>query len=156
MSLKGLDAHMQLGEKLKAARKAGSYTQKAFADLLDVPASTYSNYENGNRIPPADVLERAAEALKTPLRSLLSVDTGPSPLLSFFDWLLAVGYDVVIYEEEEWRTVNLRDTASHQLHMITDDDLDDMRDKVAAFTRFQVAEIIAKRAAEMDGEPNAT
>ena len=43
---------------------------------------------------------------------------------------------------------------SYELFSITDKELDEMGDRVAAFTRFQVAEFIAKCKAEKDGEPS--
>jgi len=156
MSLKDLGAYFQLGEKLKDARKTSGQSQKEFAAMLGIPASTYSNYENGNRIPPAAILQKVADVLKQPVHVLFSLDAPPSPLPVFHDWLESVGYDVVLYEDEEQQSINIRDRATRELYRLTDQELDMLQEKVAAFTRFQMAEFInAQKSAKKGGKGNA-
>ncbi|NLJ95878.1 MAG: helix-turn-helix transcriptional regulator [Clostridiales bacterium] len=48
---------------LKLARKTRGYTQDEIAKLLNIAKSTYCHYENGNRKPNIDTLERIARIL---------------------------------------------------------------------------------------------
>ena len=156
MGLKELGAYLQLGEKLKNARKTSGRSQKDFAAALGVPASTYSNYENGNRIPPAAVLNKVSEILKIPMHNLFSIGDPPAPSIVFHDWLSSVGYDIVLYEEEDWRSLNIRDRSTWDSYALSDSELDLIREKVIAFTRFQIAEFInARKPLKTGGNINA-
>ena len=152
MSLKRLGAYFQLDEKLKNARKASGQSQKDFALALGVPASTYSNYENGNRVPPAAVLQKASEVLKIPMHDLFSIGDPPSASVVFHDWLSSIGFDVVLYEEEEWRSLNIRDRSTWDTYSLTDQELDVIRDKVEAFTKFQISEFMKSHKSSKAGE----
>ncbi len=55
---------MDIGLRLKAARKAASYkTACAFAKQHNIPISTYSQHENGKRVLNADILLQYGELL---------------------------------------------------------------------------------------------
>ena len=55
---------MDIGLRLKAARKAASYkTACAFAKHHHIPVSTYSQHENGKRVLNADILLQYGELL---------------------------------------------------------------------------------------------
>ena len=142
MGLKDIGAYFQLGDKLKNARKASGWAQKNFAIALGVPASTYSNYENGNRIPPAAVLQKAAEVQKIPLHDLFSLNDPPAQAAVFHDWLLSCGYKVVLYEEEGERILSIKDNTTWDTYRLTYQELEAIQSKVAAFTRFQIVEFI--------------
>lgn len=62
MGNKDLGEYMQIGEAIRSARRAAGLTQRAAAAKLQIPVSTYSNYENGHRTPKTDTLERIAAA----------------------------------------------------------------------------------------------
>ena len=145
MGLKELGAYFQLGEKLKKARKTSGQSQKDFASALGVPASTYSNYESGNRIPSAAILQKVSELLKIPMHDLFAIGNHPTPPIVFHDWLSAVGYDIVLYEEDDQRSLNIKDRETWDTYNLSDSELDALRDKVVAFTRFQVVEFINMR-----------
>lgn len=49
-----------LGERLKEAREKLGYTQKAFADLTEIPLPSLKDYEGGKSIPGGDALARIA------------------------------------------------------------------------------------------------
>lgn len=51
-------------------RKAKGLSQKAMADLLGLPYSTYCEYENGRKSIPATVAEKIANILKKSVDSL--------------------------------------------------------------------------------------
>lgn len=56
----------EFGKRLKEARLDASLTQDELAKIMDVSKSTISMWENGNRIPPVDVVFPLARALRKP------------------------------------------------------------------------------------------
>lgn len=59
-----LNEYVKVGMKIKKIRKSKGITQKKMAeDILNIPKSTYSNYENNNRVPDNETLEKIAAAL---------------------------------------------------------------------------------------------
>lgn len=73
---KTLVAYFNLKEKLKKLRiEKGYKTKKEFAKAVGLPYTTYSNYENGSRVPSMDNLERIAKTLGITVNDLcLSLD----------------------------------------------------------------------------------
>ena len=63
------------GENLKRIRKERRMTQEEMAEKLHTSKQVISRYENGQRIPRADVAARYAETLNVPLSSLISERT---------------------------------------------------------------------------------
>lgn len=63
MSNKDVSNMIRLGDKLKKYRMLKNKTQREIADKLKIPYSTYSNYENGNRIPNEITIENIAKEL---------------------------------------------------------------------------------------------
>lgn len=64
-------------------RRAKGFSQKAFAEALNIPVSTLSNYENGHRRPSIKTLAAMASVLGVDLQQLvpnqkyLEKDTNP-------------------------------------------------------------------------------
>lgn len=52
---------MRLYERLKELREEYHKTQKEIADYLNIKQNTYSQYENGKRQVPNDILIRIAD-----------------------------------------------------------------------------------------------
>lgn len=50
-----------LSDKLKELRKTNKITQQKIADKLNIPQTTYSNYEQGIRTPDNETLCRLAD-----------------------------------------------------------------------------------------------
>lgn len=63
MTRKAIDRYLGIGENIRRLRKARGYTQKGFSEKLGIPVSSYSNYENGNRVPDMDIIQKIASAL---------------------------------------------------------------------------------------------
>ena len=63
------------GMRLKSLRKEHDITQAEIADLLGVSATTITNYENGNRKMPIDMVVRIAD--RYPLAHLDHVPPKP-------------------------------------------------------------------------------
>lgn len=60
----------KFNEYLTKLRKSRVYTQAQMAEKLGISRSTYTNYENGNRTPDFEVLERISEVLACSLDEL--------------------------------------------------------------------------------------
>ena len=60
----GVNEIIKIGNQIKAVRKARGISQRDFAKKLNIPVSTYSNYENNNREPDSETLIKIAAALK--------------------------------------------------------------------------------------------
>ena len=62
---------IKIGDKIKRYRKQKNISQKKMAEILKIPYSTYSNYENNNRTPTADILKRIADVLDVSVYELI-------------------------------------------------------------------------------------
>lgn len=56
---------------LRNARENLNLSQKEFAEMLNIPVSTYRNYENTLREPSFEILIKISEILKTSVDELL-------------------------------------------------------------------------------------
>lgn len=77
---------MELGEKIKAARKNKRMTQQQLADLLDTSKSTISKWENNQHQPNIVDATNLAEILGKPIQYFASDS-----------WMNALNTDEVIY-----------------------------------------------------------
>ena len=59
----GINEIIKVGNNIKDLRKKKGLTQKDMASLLNIPSSTYSNYENNNREPGKKILLNISEIL---------------------------------------------------------------------------------------------
>lgn len=71
----GINDIIKVGNNIKKARKEKNISQKDMAKKLNIPSSTYSNYENNNREPNALTLKKIADALSVDVNYLLSVQS---------------------------------------------------------------------------------
>ncbi len=70
----GLNEYIKIGNRIKKLRKDKNISQKDMANMLNIPRSTYSNYENNNREPSIKLLEKIAEILNVSLGELFGVN----------------------------------------------------------------------------------
>lgn len=70
----GINEVVQIGNRIKEYRKSKGITQKELALRAEIPYSTYSNYENNNREPNREQLQKIATALDVPLYELMGFD----------------------------------------------------------------------------------
>ena len=70
----GVNEYVRIGDKIKSRRKACRYTQRHVANELNIPYSTYSNYENNNREPSFDMLKKIASVLGVSFADLMGWD----------------------------------------------------------------------------------
>ena len=71
---------MDIAKTLKTLRQGKKLTQDALAKELSVSKSTICMYENGERIPPSDMVERLADFFNVSINSLYGRDDSISPL----------------------------------------------------------------------------
>ena len=68
-----LNDYIKIGEKIRALREAKGISQKEMAeDILGIPRSTYSNYENDNRVPDNNLLGTIADNLGVNVNELIN------------------------------------------------------------------------------------
>lgn len=120
----GLNEIIQIGARLKQIRKEKGWTQKNFAEYVKIPYSTYSNYENGNRVPSKEQLEKIVAALGITIPELLGMSeseyikynkTELNKTTLFLDYLELLGYkitsgeytDYTMYIESSGKTIDI-------------------------------------------------
>lgn len=69
----GINQYIKVGKKMKDLRKERGIPQKEMAKKLGLAVSTYSNYENGYREPPLDIIESFCNLLNITLEELLNL-----------------------------------------------------------------------------------
>lgn len=63
--------YINIGINLKRIRTNKGITQKELAEKVGLVYSSYSNYENGNRLPKKEILEKIANALNVDIIDLM-------------------------------------------------------------------------------------
>ena len=71
----GVNEIIKVGNNMKKLRKKAGLTQKDMGELLNIPCSTYSNFENNNREPKKQILIQIAEIFDVKLEDLLSINS---------------------------------------------------------------------------------
>ncbi len=66
---------MTTGERIRNARKNAKLTQKTLGEALGVSPQMIAQYENGDRLPKVETLQRIANALNISLLDLGVLDT---------------------------------------------------------------------------------
>ena len=77
---------MDLGLKIKNARKNKGLTQKQLAQILGVSVITIQNYENSRRNPSVDVLKKISEILDVNTSVLLNDNSFKYELINNYDF----------------------------------------------------------------------
>ncbi|MBS7008473.1 helix-turn-helix domain-containing protein [Anaerostipes sp.] len=67
----GLNEIIKIGGRIKEFRKQKGFTQKQMAKAVGIPYSTYSNYENNNRVPKKEQLEKIVKILGITISDLV-------------------------------------------------------------------------------------
>lgn len=63
----------QIGDIIKSLRKEKGFTQETFASEINIPRTTYANYEANKREPSIEMLKKIANALEVPLEVIISM-----------------------------------------------------------------------------------
>lgn len=70
----GVNDIIRVGNNIKKIRKEQKLSQKDMAKILNLPCSTYSNYENNNREPSAKILKKIADVLNVDIKDILTLN----------------------------------------------------------------------------------
>ena len=65
---------MKIGDRIKEIRKSLNFSQKDFANKLNIPISTLANYENNHRQPNIETLKNIANGLNVNFSDLIEDD----------------------------------------------------------------------------------
>ena len=63
-----------IGQRIKLFREEAGLTQNQLAELADISREAIGNYEKGRRVPPVDIAQRIATALKMSVNDLVYPD----------------------------------------------------------------------------------
>lgn len=69
----GLNEIIKIGDNIKKYRKQLNLTQSQMANKLNIPRSTYANYENNTREPSNDMLEEIAKVFEIAINDLIGI-----------------------------------------------------------------------------------
>jgi len=113
----GINDYIKIGTKIKEVRKKKGIKQKDMAKKLNIPVSTYANYENNHREPSTEMLDAIADVLGVSVFELIrkgkyfDMKFNPDGKLFkeineglyFIEYLESIGYTVEIQPEVlEW------------------------------------------------------
>ncbi len=84
----GINEYFQIGTRMKTYRLDAKYTQRQMAEALNLPYSTYSNYENNNREPSGEVIDNFCNVLGIDIPDLMGVGE-PEPCYDEIAQLIA-------------------------------------------------------------------
>lgn len=96
----GVNELVQIGTRIKELRLKRGLKQKELADKVQIPYSTFANYENNKREPNQEQIEKIADALGVTSYNLLGISTEQllQPLkneVKFLNYLSSLGYEYV-------------------------------------------------------------
>lgn len=94
-----------IGDRLTKLRKNRNWTQEDVARRLEMPRSTYSNYESGKREPDFDTAQRLAELFEVSFDYLLgrTDDRQTDPVEKLIEYLEAELTDEEIIERMNFK-----------------------------------------------------
>ncbi|MDO5517969.1 MAG: helix-turn-helix transcriptional regulator [Clostridium sp.] len=95
----GVNDIIKVGSNIKKIRKDKKMSQKDMAKILNIPCSTYSNYENNNREPSAELLKKIADVLDVSIRDLLSINIAEKKVMDSDKYLSDDGKTIEIIEK---------------------------------------------------------
>ncbi|WP_099329393.1 helix-turn-helix domain-containing protein [Clostridium paraputrificum] len=84
----GVNEFIKIGDKIKEIRKLRGLTQRDVAKKLNIPYSTYSNYENNNREPNKEILIKIAEILNVDIFELMGLSEDIDSIQSDLKYVL--------------------------------------------------------------------
>lgn len=95
----GLKEIIKIGDKIRQLRVDKNLSQKEIADKLGIPRSTYANYENNNRLPNTESLNKICNFFNVKMDELIySKYTPPVDV--------TIGGKIKLYREKKKITLN--------------------------------------------------
>ncbi|MEZ3426434.1 MAG: helix-turn-helix domain-containing protein [Lachnospiraceae bacterium] len=122
----GVNEIIRIGDKIKKYRREKGYSQKEFANLVEIPYTTYSNYENNNREPNKKQIDKIVEALEIKVADLMGisdyldeVESDIKRTTSFYDYLGLLGYEIGQGEHTDYQ-IHIKETDTY-IELSSDD-----------------------------------
>ena len=94
----GLNEIIQIGNVIRELRVRKGYSQKEMSELTGIPYSTYSNYENNNREPSKEQLQKIANALNIPLSEFTEILMKQCHLASLRNGMEGLQFGIVLQD----------------------------------------------------------
>lgn len=96
----GVNKIIKIGENIKKIRKNKGLAQKEVAKMLGIPLSTYSNYENDNREPSEETIEKIAYILDVTVSELLGFE-----VVNINGEIVSMEGEFIKYKEDHKETI---------------------------------------------------
>ena len=145
---------MNIGEKIRKARKEKKLTQEKLGEKLGVSGAMIAQYETGKRNPKMETLNKIAKALDVPITELdaniidlseLSMNTtiddekksNPFWRHELEDTLNKIGYSIGFDEELPAFWINYPDGSLE----VTEDELKELQRTTVSYIKFQLEEL---------------
>lgn len=150
---------MDIGSRIRNARKAKNLTQIELAKKAAISVNSLRLYEAGKREPGIAQLKAIAQAVDTPFVVLAVGDRGLTRQEVFASmqldgYLLAMGYEFHLNLDDDnlssWLCV---DNNEKKLYLLSADDAVALEASLHAFAKYQIAELLknAKEIPDNDG-----
>lgn len=149
----GVNEFVNIGSKIKKLRIASGYNQTQFAKMLEIPRTTYINYENGHREPSKEMIEKIAAALNVEISDLIG-----QPITISYDekeYLIEqlmnkLGYQIIGDDSEGYLCIKYKNAE----YEIDQSDLDKLYDSSTSFLEFQLQELLkhSRKIGHKEGE----
>ncbi len=137
----GINELIKIGSRIKSYRKDSGMSQREMADKLGLSYSTYSNYENNYREPPAEIISRICDILKVDLPDLVGVGEMNFSTIDAIIWKIQnLGYEINGDESEGYIWIEFPDGSFE----IAYNDLLSLDKETDAFLRFKLEELKEK------------
>ena len=123
----GLSAN-DMGVRMKELRKKRGWTQQHIAKKLEKKVTTYSGWENSNRLPPTEMVPEIARALECTIDYLYGRTSEPGKTLAD---------EIVTMNEAEIKILRGMRFSQEELENLTDEQVREIRN----FIEYQLSKI---------------
>jgi len=149
-----------LGKKIKRYRTDANITQRKMAKLLGIPYSTYSNYENDNRTPDTDTLDKICNILHISMSDLIGPVVGPMGGDDTLDRVRELAYNPIIPFTPENMATMLREhdliTSFRKLNIAGQNEAAKRVEELTEIPRYRAQQAPQSPPAPQEGKEDAT
>ncbi len=132
----GINEIIQIGTRIKRIRMDKGLTQKEVANLLKIPYSTYSNYENNNREPNYGTIKKIAKILETSVDEILYSKTAEVTAETAEYLLTLAGFEVIDMRDGIYAIRDIQDNEIIREIYVTNNELNDIVRSISDYTVF--------------------
>lgn len=121
----GINELIQVGNQIRKYRTEKGLSQKAMAELVGIPYSTYSNYENNNREPSIEQLKKIADTLGVTMVELCAGNLGKykDNLINYYSSDESLSAHIAPNKQEAQRGLNNAKYAIDALNSLPTEDI---------------------------------